>query len=163
MEYVDAGIVGHDLFGVGKGVQQELVESGIFHIVIFDFPGCTLIVNIIRGIGDRQVGQPAAHEQLVGFSFGAVPADQAMFSQQPQVARFGQGWLLQFPVYIEVIVFYTFLHIAGKQIIDLFGIKAGEGYIEITALQVRDEQGQLVSVPVTADLVQRDVQSFFLV
>jgi hypothetical protein len=65
--------------------------------------------------------------------------------------------------HVEVII----MHPVGKrvleQVVDLGRIEAGERYVEVLALQIGDEQCQLVLVPFAADLVQRDVEGLLLV
>ena len=48
-----------------------------------------------------------------------------------------------------------------EEVIDLGGIKAGEGHIEVGTLQVGDEEHQLVLVPIAGDFVEGDVEGFF--
>ena len=81
--------------------------------------------------------------------------------QRPDIPGLGDGGVLQLGVYIEVILFDPVLQTVLKKIIDLGGVEAGEGHIEVGALQVGDEEHQLVLVPIAGDFVEGDVESFF--
>ena len=161
MEHIDGGIVRHGFRCILKCRQQEVVEGGVLHIVVFDFPGAALVVDVIGRVGDDQVGLQSVHQQREGFRLGAVPADQPVPPQRPDIPGLGNGGVLQLGVYIEVILFDPVLQTVLKKVIDLGGVEAGEEHIEVGALQVGDEEHQLVLVPIAGDFVEGDVEGFF--
>lgn len=134
MEYINAGVLCHSFFGEGESVQQERIKLLVSHIIILDFARRSLVVHIVRGIGHHEIGMVAVHEQIDGLGFGAVAADQAVLTQQPQVASLGDGGVLQFTVHIEIIILHIF--IAGQQFIKLGIVKAKQSDIKIRALQI---------------------------
>ena len=61
MEHIDGCVIGHDCFHIGEGIQQELIERVIIHIVILDLTSGAFIVHIVRRIRDHQVCLLASH------------------------------------------------------------------------------------------------------
>ena len=97
----------------------------------------------------------------IGFRLRAVPADQAVAAQCPHIARFGDGGLLKFRVHIEIILFNAVLQRILEKCINLGRLKTSEGNIKIRALQISNQQCQLVLVPVTGDFVESNVEGLF--
>ena len=81
--------------------------------------------------------------------------------QRPHIPGLGDSRLLQLGVHIELIILDPIFQAAFEEVIDLGGVKAGEGHIKVGALQVGDEKHQLVLVPIAGDFVEGDVEGFF--
>ena len=96
MEHIDGRIVRHDLFDIGKGIKEELVELLVRKVVVLDFPGGTFIIHIVRRIGYHEVRFPAVHEDGEGFRFRGIAAEQPMPSERPHISALGEGGLFQF-------------------------------------------------------------------
>ena len=76
MEHIDAGVVRHHLFHVGKSRQQELIKIIVGHVVIFDFPGAAFVIDVVRRVGHHQVRPGSSHQQIVSLLIRTVPAVQ---------------------------------------------------------------------------------------
>ncbi len=163
MKHIDGCIVGHMRGGVGEGIEQELGEGVVAHVVVLDLSGRPLVVDVVRGIGNHQVRFGVRHEQLESLGLGAVTTYQAVPSQFPEVPSFGDCGLLELGGHVEVIVVHAVCKRVLEQVVDLCRVEAGERYVEVQTLQIGDEKGQLVLVPLSADLVHGDVEGFFLV
>ena len=144
-------------------IQKEAIKGIVCHVVVFDFACAAFVVDIVRRVGDDQVGFGAAHQKVIGFSLGAVTADQTVATECPDITGLGHGGLFQFCAYIEIIIFDTVLEGILEQVIDLGRLKTSEGNIEVSALQVSNEQSKFILVPITADFVESDIEGFFLV
>ena len=144
-----------------KSGKQKLVEFLACHVVVLDLPGAALVVDIVGRVGDDQVGLQTVHQQREGFRLGAVPADKPVPPQRPHIPGLGDSRLLQLGVHIELIILDPIFQAVFEEVIDLGGIKAGEGHIEVGALQIGDEEHQLVFVPIAGDFVEGDVEGFF--
>ena len=83
-----------------------------------------------------------------------------MFSDGPDISGQRKSRLLQFSLHIKVIVFC--ITVAAHQIIQLRRVKAGQRYIKVRGLQIGDQQGQLVLVPITIYLVESNIEGFLL-
>ena len=59
-------------------IDQEVVEALIVHIVVLDLPGCPFVVDVVRRIGDHEVGLFAVHELVDVLLPCGVSAHQAM-------------------------------------------------------------------------------------
>ena len=62
---------------------------------------------------------------------------------------------------IKVVLLDSVFYIVTEQIIQLLRLKAGEGDIKVSTLQICNHKSQLVRIPFAADLVQGDVERFF--
>ena len=162
MEHIDGSIAGHDSLYIGEGVEQELVEGVVCHIVVLDFTGRTFIIYVVRRVRDHEVGLDVAHQSVVGFLLRGIAADQTVPTERPYVTGLGEGGFFQLLVHIEIIVMNAVLQAVLEKVVDLGGVKTGKGNIKVLALQVSDQQGQLVFIPIAADLVQSDVESLLL-
>ena len=162
MKHIDGSIAGHDGFHIGEGVEQELIEGVICHVVVLDLPGRAFIVHVVRRVRDHEVGLDVAHQGVIGFLFRGISADQTVPTERPDVASLGKGGLFQLLIHIEIIVMHAVLQAVLEKVVDLGRVKTGEGNIKVLTLQVSDQQGQLVLIPIAADLVQGDVERFFL-
>ena len=85
-----------------------------------------------------------------------------MLAEHPEVTGLGERGLFELRLHIEVVLLDTTLYIVPEQIFQFLRVKAGEGDIEVRALQVGDDQSELFRIPFTADLVQGDVECLFL-
>ena len=85
-----------------------------------------------------------------------------MLAEHPEVTSLGEGGLFKLRLHIEVIFLDATLYIVPEQILQLLRIKAGEGDVEVRALQVSDDQSEFFCIPFAADLVQGDVERLFL-
>ena len=94
MKHIDGSIAGHDGFHIGEGVEQELIEGVICHVVVLDLPGRAFIVHIVRRVRDHEVGLDVAHQGVVGFLFRGIAADQTMPTERPDVTGLGECGLL---------------------------------------------------------------------
>lgn len=65
VEHIDAGVIRHCMFHLCESVQQELVEGIVCHVVVPDFSGAALIVDIVRRIGHYQIGFFAIHQKIL--------------------------------------------------------------------------------------------------
>lgn len=162
MEHIDGSIASHDSFHIDESVEQELVEGVVCHVVVLDLPGRAFIVHIVRRVCDHEVGLDVAHQSVVCFLLRGITANQTVPTERPNVANLGEGGLLQLLVHIKIIVVNAVLQAVLEKVVDLCRVKTGEGNIKVIALQVSDQQCQLVLVPITADLVQGDVESLLL-
>ena len=162
MEHIDGSIAGHDGFHIGKGIEQELIEGVVCHVVVLDLPGRAFIVHVVRRVRDHEVGLDVAHQGVVGFLFRGIATDQTVPTKRPDVTGLGEGGFFQLLIHIEIIVVDAVLQAGLEKVVDLGRIKTGEGNIKVLALQVSDQQGQLVFIPIAADFVQSDVESLLL-
>ena len=153
MEHIDRSIAGHDGFHIGESADQELIEGIVCHVVVLDLPGRAFVVHVVRRVRDHKVGLDVAHQGVVGFLFRGIAADQTVPPKRPDVTGLGEGGIFQLLVHIEIIVVNAVLQVVLEKVVDLGRIKTGEGNIEVLALQVSDEQCQLVLIPIAADLV----------
>ena len=94
MENVDRAVIGQMLVHLLKRCQQELVEFRIAHVVVQDLAGRFFHVYIVRRVRKHKVGFGAIHQGVVAFCFGGIAAQNAVLSQMPEVALFGEAWLL---------------------------------------------------------------------
>ena len=161
MEHIDGCVISHDRLRVLEGCQEELIERLVCHVVVFDSPGAALVVDIVRRVGDNQVGLATCHQKLEGFRFRAVATDKAVPAQRPHITGLGDGRLLQLGGHIELIFVQTVFHGLLEEIINFRRLKAGEGHIEIRTLQIRNQQSQFVLVPVARDFIQSHIQCLF--
>ena len=162
MEHIDGSIAGHDGLHIGESVEQELIECVVCHVVVLNLPSRAFIVHIVRRVRDHEVGLDVAHQSIVGFLLCGIAANQTVPTERPNVASLGEGGLFQLLIHIEIIVVNAVLQAALEKVVNLGRVKTGEGNIKVLALQVSDQQGQLVLIPITADLVQGDVESLLL-
>ena len=109
MEHIDGSIVRHDRFHVGEGIEQELVESIVCHVIVLDLPGGAFVVHVVRRVGQHKVGLLAVHQDVVGFLLRGVPTDQPVPSKRPHVARLGEGRLLELGFDVKIVVMETVL------------------------------------------------------
>ena len=145
VEDVDGGVLRHDFFHVGKGIQQELIELLSGHVVIFDLASCTFIVHVVRRVRHYQVCFLSLHENFVGFRFRGITAHQTVASQCPHITGFRKDRLLQFFVYIKLIILC--LGAVIKQRRQFLLIKAGEQRIKVHALQCFNFHSQKLFIP----------------
>ena len=145
VEYINGGIIRHDLLHIRKGIEEKIEKLLRCHVVIFDFPGAALVVHVVGRVGDDKIRLAAVHEGSEGFFFGAVTADEPMPSQYPDVSRLREGRLLQFGIHVEIIIF-SFNAIV-KQLRQLLFVKAGEKRIKIYRLQGLDLHTQKLFIP----------------
>lgn len=139
MEHIDAAIIHQYLRHASEGIQKKLIELFGCHVVVFDFPSGTFVIDIIGRIGDDEVRLGIAHQGFVGFCASSVPADQAVAAQRPHIPRFGNGGFLKFRIDIEIILFDTILQGVLEERINLSRLKTGKGYIKIRPLQIGDQ------------------------
>ena len=66
-----------------------------------------------------------------------------MLAEHPEVTCLGEGGLFKLRLHIEVVLLDATLYIVPEQILQLLRIKAGEGDVEVRALQVGDDQSEL--------------------
>ena len=85
-----------------------------------------------------------------------------MPTQRPHIPGLGDDRGLQLGIHIEIIIFDLALLGVLEQRVDLRRLKAGEGHIKVGPLEVGDEQGQLVLVPLAGDFVEGDVERLLL-
>ena len=163
VEHIDGSIIRHRGVHLRVRIQKEVIKGFVSHVVIFDFARAAFVVDIVRRVGDDQVGFGAAHQKVIGFSLGAVTTDQTVATERPDVTGLGHGGLFQFSAYIEIIIFDTVLEGIFEQVIDFGRLKTSKGHIEISALQICNEQSKFILVPITADFVEGDVEGFFFV
>ena len=162
MEHIDGRIVRHDSRHAGEGVEQECVERIPDHVVVLDFACRTLVIHIIGWVCHHKVRTFIRHQKRESVRFRAVPANEPMSSQQPQVALLGDGWLLKLCIDIEVIILDAVLNAILEQSIDFIRLEARERNIKVCALQIGDKQSQLFLVPLTAYFVEGDIKRLFL-
>ena len=141
LDAIDGGIVSHRPLHVLESSQKEFVESGIRHVVVFDLPSGTFVVDIVGRVGHDEVCLGIAHQQRISLCFGAVSTNQAVSAQHPHITRFGECGVFQLGINIEVIIFDPILDAVTEESIDLRRLKASQGYIEIRTLQIGDQQG----------------------
>lgn len=130
---------------IGEGVEQELIEGVICHVVVLDLPGRAFIVHIVRRVRDHEVGLDVVHQSVVGFLLCGISADQTVPTERPDVASLGKGGLFQLLIHIEIIVMHAVLQAVLEKVVDLGRVKTGEGNIKVLTLQVSDQQGQLAA------------------
>ena len=145
MEYVDGSILRHDLFHVGKSIQQELIELFSGHVVVFDFASRAFIIDIVRRVRHHQICFLPLHENLIGFCFCGIAAHQTMASQRPHITGFRKDRLFQFFVYIKIIILS--LSTVIKQSRQLLLIKTGKQGIKVHALKSLNLHPQKLLVP----------------
>ena len=93
----------------------------------------------------------------------AVPADQPVPTERPDISWLGDGRFLQLGFYIKIVVLDSVLQAVLEEVINLGRLETSEGHIEIRALQIGDEQSQLFLVPFAGNFVEGDVESLFLI
>ena len=120
------------------GIQQELVEGAVFHIIVFNRTGAAFVVHIVRRVCHHKVCLLAVHQKGVGFRLCGVAADQTVFAQLPQVTGLGECQLLKLGLHIEIVIVDAFLGILTEQSFKLRRLEAGERNIEVGALQISD-------------------------
>ena len=157
VEHIDRSIVRHCGVHLRVRIQEEVIKGIVCHVVVFDFACAAFVVDVVRRVGDDQVGFGATHQKVIGFSLGAVTADQTVATECPDITVLGHGGLFQFCAYIEIIIFDTVLECILEQVIDLGRLETSEGNIEVSALQVSNEQSKFILVPITADFVKGNV------
>ena len=148
--------------GVRESIKQELAEGITCHIVVLDLACLALVIDVVGRVCDHQVGLVTAHQQLECLCLGTVAANQAVSSQFPEVSALCDGRVFKLTLDIEVVVMYAVCEGILEQVVNFRRLEAGERNVEVLPLQVCDEQGELVLVPVSADLVQRNIECFFL-
>ena len=94
MEYIDGGVLRHCLFCIGEGIEQELIEFVVRHVVILDLPGVAFVVHVIGRVGHREVCELSVHQQGESVRLGTVAADEAVIAEQPQVTELRDDGLL---------------------------------------------------------------------
>ena len=82
MENIDACIVRHRFPHAGESVKQELIELFVFKIVVLDFSRRTLIIHIVRRVGNHKICLFTIHENFVGFRLGAIAADKSVIDRK---------------------------------------------------------------------------------
>ena len=104
----------------------------------------------------------AAHQSSIGFSLGAVTADQARWRPSVQMSPglVMVGCASSAPT-SKIIIFDAVLKGVLKQSIDLGRLKTSKGHIEVSTLQICNEQSQLILIPITADFIEGNVEGFF--
>ena len=162
VEHIDGSIVRHCGVHLRVRIQKEVIKGFVSHVVIFDFACAAFVVDIVRRVGDDQVGFGSTHQKVIGFGLGAVTADQTVATERPDVTGLGHGGLCQFCAYIEIIIFDAVLEGVLKQSIDLGRLKTSKGHIEVSTLQIGNEQSQLILIPITADFIESNIEGFFL-
>ena len=145
VEYIDGGIIRHDLLHIGKGIEEKVEKLLRCHIVILDFPGATLVVHIVGRVGNDEVRLAAVHEGSVGFFLGTVAADEPMPPQRPDVTEFREGRLLQLGIHIKIILFG--FNAIVKELRQLLFVKAGEERVKVRCLQGLDLHTQKFFIP----------------
>jgi len=145
VEHIDGGIVCHNLFHIGKGIEEEVEKLLRCHVVVFDFPGAALVVHIVGRVGDDEVCFAAVHESGVGFPLGTVAADEPVPSQCPDIAGLREGRFLQLGIHIEIILFS--INAIVKQLRQFLFVKAGEERVKVRRLQRLDLHTQKLFVP----------------
>ena len=88
VEHIDGGIIRHDLFHIGKGIEEEVEKLLRCHVVVFDFSCAALVVHIVGRVGYNEVCLVAVHKGGVGFLFCTVAADESVSAKCPYIARF---------------------------------------------------------------------------
>ena len=163
MEYIDGSIRFHVLLHVDECTEQELVELIIRHIVVLDFPSRFFHVDVVRRVRQYQVGLLPVHQPCIGFRQGGIPTDDAVVTEEPDIAASGKSRLFQLPIHIKVI-FLDFLIVDfGKELLYFRGLETRQIHIEIDTLQIHDKVSQELFVPGPGDFIERDVKSLYLV
>jgi len=84
-----------------------------------------------------------------------------MPTHRPDITPLDERGSLQGGGQIEVVILHLVLIQGADELGNLIVVEPSQLSVEITRVQVGDEQGELVLVPVATDLVERDVQGFF--
>ena len=143
---------------IGKALVQELVELIILDAVVLNGKTQRAFERYtIRRIGQNQVCTLAVHKGSHILFGGRISTIQLVPAHIPHIATLHKAGLLQRSIEIELIILAGLLISGSKEIINLGRIKTGKGHIEVGALQICNQQSQLVVIPFTADLVEGNV------
>ena len=154
MENIDGGILRHVLLHANKSGEQKLVEVLVRHVVIFDFSSGFLHIHIVGWVGQNHIRQLSVHKDIVGFRLGGIATDEAVPPQQPNIAKFRHGWLFQFLIHIKVI-FSDFLVVDfGKELLNLWGLKACKIGVEVLGFQIHQQISQQLFIPCTRNFIE---------
>ena len=89
MEDVNGSILGHSLFHIRKGIQQELIEGIIIHVIVLNLTSSAFVVDVVRRVGYHQICFLSSHQHFIGFSFSAVSAVKTVGTKAPKVTSLG--------------------------------------------------------------------------
>ena len=86
-----------------------------------------------------------------------------MSAELPDISEFCDCRILQLRSHIKIIIFDFISDGVFEQIIYFGSVKAGERYIKIFCLQIRNQKCKLVFIPFAGDFIECYIQGFFLV
>ena len=69
--------------------EQECVELGTFHIVIFKFSRSAFIVHVVWWVSNHEICLLSVQQLFICFRFRSIAADKAVPSKQPDVSLLG--------------------------------------------------------------------------
>ena len=133
VEYVDGSIHCHRGVEHHKCTLEKFAGILVGEVVVLDFPRLAFELHHIRRVCADEVDLLAAEQPLVYLRQSGIPTKDAMLSEMPKVSRLSDTRLLQFCIYIEIVLLR--LIICREQIGNLRFVKARERYIEVHALQ----------------------------
>ena len=103
VENVDGCVRRHRRVEGGKGRFEELVGVLVIQIVVLDLPGGTFQSHKIRRVRTYEIYLLTAEQTFIRLRQCGISADDTVLAEMPYISCFGDTWLLQFCVHIEVI------------------------------------------------------------
>ena len=141
--------------------REEFAKLRLRHVVVLDRKSVAAFIGyVVRWIRYAQICYGSVHEGGDILFVGAVATIQNMVAKQPAVAGLGEG-VLPFVSDVRRIIFLD-LRLVVEQFAHFRNVKASDGGIVSAIVQILEERGQERNVPIAADLIQRHIQSFFL-
>ena len=131
MENINGSILFHRLFHIYKRCKEEIIKILISHIVIFDFSGGLLNIDIVWRIRQNHICFLAIHQNIINLRQCAISATNSVSAKKPHITRFcnrGFGKLL---LHIEIILCDVLIMHAVKKLLDFRRIKTCKCNIKV--------------------------------
>ena len=162
VEDVRAAALGQMRRHVAERRQQKRIERFIGHAVVLNgFSVRALVADVVRRVGDDEVGPEAVHKPGHIVRAGRIAAQHPVAAQRPQVARLDEGRHL-FRVQFAVIVPDILVMHLRKQVVDLRRVKARRAQVIPGKLKVGQQIGQRLRFPFAHGLVEGNVERLFV-